>query len=608
MSVFHRFRPEDLLWSTVYCQPRTLLASGTAGWRGNQGTSSSLSLYGGIRARGDVGPGSTSGLSVYPVDPQDTLSIDRIRYVSGSYPSTGSVFFVKARNTDIFPIPGGNQLETSADWYQRHLQPVLNLFDYYSRLNPEYTTASYDNYSLFFSGSNTGSYVAFTTGGLQDFVTASFTLMARIKPLSVQTSNQTIIACQCSVIGQFIDRPYLLLRASTNQICVRYSTTAPNAFPSSSAAIPTGTWSTIAFTAGDGSASFYINGQLDSTFAFTRQASGSLMGVVVGATVFSATINQPFRGYIKETRVYNRKLTAAEISSSYASRYYQSGSDPNLIHYARYNDGPLGIVSGCAQGSGVLEYYNWPRNNPAPSSFGRGAFNAPLAGNPFSLVVPMWQPNDDPLYVTTKDIAQGTPGVFKILHVPTMFYGRQIATGSVKLVCNAYRGKGIERVVIDDGRGRLYVSGSMTKPLSGEDYGGVGWNKVGNVFYSEGFIVLTDPSMLDFGETGIDASPSFPDTLSVSFAGVQKVFTKVFHCRLDGSEANASNNRTFSKIIDDPNSQHNGRRVVKNSGETRISTVCLYDSHRRLVAVAKLADPIRKRPGDRLMIRLKYDL
>ncbi|MBV8072207.1 MAG: hypothetical protein JO270_20045 [Acidobacteriaceae bacterium] len=222
---------------------------------------------------------------------------------------------------------------------------------------------------------------------------------------------------------------------------------------------------------------------------------------------------------------------------------------------------------------------------------------------------PTWQPVDNPNAIATKTRINDEVDFFRVVHIPSMFYGRSIATGSVYMVCNAYGNAGIQRVLVDDGRGRLYVSGSMTRAISGENFSGLKWNKVGNVFYNEGLIVITDPSMYDFGDIGLNSNASlYPDTLQIAFSGQEKITTKVFQCRVGAGQANGSNNPTFSSLNLDPKSQFYNKYIVKNSPPTTwISAVGIYNEDHKLVAIAKLASPIRKREKDKLLIRLRHD-
>jgi hypothetical protein len=606
VSVYFKFDEKDILWAVVNTSPRVILASGTSGWHGNTGPSSSLSLYEGVRSRTDINSGNPSGVNLYPIDPVDTHSIDKTIYVSGSYPSTGSVHFVRARNVDVGGVRGASSyLITPDDWYQEHFNPVANLFDYYSQFGSHYFTGSYDFYSMFFWQNlpRTASFVAFS-GSTLTSLTGNFSMEIQAKPLQVTGSRDFVLQSQKG-------RWKFYITGSTGQLAWTDGAT----ILTSSVALQRGVWQDLLFIAGGGSASFYVNTGSVGTYAYTGTlgvpltASGFLtVGAEIslsqslpsGSTTLTSSFfgHNGFMGYLYDSRIWARTLTTAQVSSSWNMVNTTSGTDPAFVHYARFNDGPLGHAHGFASGSGAFDYgYGQTRH-----------------GNFFNLnttlpTSPTWQPVDNSNAVGTKTRINDQVNFFRVVHVPAMFYGRQLATGSIQMVCNAYMNKGIQRVLKDDGRGRLYVSGSMTKPVSGEDFGGLKWNKVGNVFYNEGLIVITDPSFYDFGDIQQDPSAGFPDTLQVAFSGLERITTKVFQCRIGAGEANGSNNPSFSSLNMDPKSQFYNKFVVKQSPPvTWISAVGIYNEDHKLVAVAKLASPIRKREKDKLLIRLRMDI
>jgi hypothetical protein len=190
-----------------------------------------------------------------------------------------------------------------------------------------------------------------------------------------------------------------------------------------------------------------------------------------------------------------------------------------------------------------------------------------------------------------------------VVDVPSAFYGRQVVPGSVRMTCRAFESFGFVRTIVDDGRGGLYLSGSVcsSSVASREEYAGVGWNKVGNVFYGEGLVVIKDPSLLDFGRT--DGAALVPtDTFALSFRGDSRVPVKTIMCRVDHGEYNCTSNPTFSVT------GSAGELLRRHpSGSLRVSTVGIYNSDRELVAVARLADPVRIRARDRINIKLRFD-
>lgn len=612
MGVYFKFDEKDILWAVINTSPKVVLASGTGGWHGNTGPSSSLSLYEGVRSRTDINSGNPSGINLFPLDPVDTHSIDKTIYVSGSYPSTGSVHFAKARNTDVGGVAGAASfLINNDDWYQEHFNPVANLFSYYSQYDTHYFTGSYDAYSLFFWQNlfHTASFVMFSGSTLTQ-LTGNFTMDVQAKPIKVTGSQDFILQSQKG-------RWKFYITGSTGQLAFTDGAT----ILTSSSPVTAGIWQDLIVSVGGGSASFYINTGSVGQFAYTGTlgvpltASGMLLVgaelvnsqsvafVVTGSITASVTSSfvvstNGFMGYMFDSRVWAATRNLVQISGTWNQTVFTSGTDSSLVHYARFNDGPLGHAHGFVSGSGAFDY-----------GFGQTRHGQFVNFNSTLPVSPTWQPTDNPYWISVKTRINDQANFFRVVHIPSMFYGRQIATGSVQMVCNAFMNKGIQRVLNDDGRGRLYVSGSMTKTISGEDFAGLKWNKVGNVFYNEGLIVITDPSMLDFGDINQDPSTSFPDTLQVSFSGLERITTKVFQCRIGAGEANGSNNPTFSSLNMDPKNQFYNKFVIKKSPPvTWISAVGIYNEDHKLVAVAKLASPIRKREKDKILIRLRMDI
>ncbi len=618
MPVYHKFESQDILWAVVHASPKVILASGSAGWRGNIGPSSSLSLYEGVRGNPIYSPGNfgNSGFTIFPLDPVDTNSIDKTIYVSGSYPSTGSVQMVKVRNTAIGAPFQYQNLVTATDWYQEHFAPINLLFEYYRQFNTHYFTGSYDFYSLF-SQQQLPYFAPYTyfSGSKLDSVSSSFTLEIQAKPVSVTNARRDF------VLQSQRGRWKFYITGSTGRLAFTdFRTTL-----TSSQAVTPGVWQYMAFVADGTSGTFYLNTGVAGQSAYTGTlATTTLTGtaalsssgyLVVGAElVTSASISffitgsqtasltssfvasdQGFYGFLYDSRVWSKARTFTELSGNFKGTIINSGSDSRLVHYARFNDGPLGHAHPYVQGSGAFDYSNSP-------------VHGQLIGYSTVLpVAPTWHPVDNPNFVTPKKRITDEVNFFRVIHIPSMFYGRQIATGSIKMVCNSYANKSLQRVLMDDGKGRLYISGSVLRSVGNEDYTGMKWNKVGNVFYSEGLIVITDPSIFDFGDIGNDASASV-DTLQVSFRGLERISTKVFQCFVPAADANGSNNPTFSQYSNMVADQFYEKWVVKQDKPTTwITAVGIYNEDHKLVAVAKMASPIRKREKDKLLIRLKMD-
>jgi hypothetical protein len=198
------------------------------------------------------------------------------------------------------------------------------------------------------------------------------------------------------------------------------------------------------------------------------------------------------------------------------------------------------------------------------------------------------------------------PMTCTLLHVPEMVYGRQIASGSVYIWTNAWKGPNGTypvsgtRYFVDDGYGRLWDVPSGSTWQSGTAV-------VGNVFYNEGLIVFTTSSAnwhAEFFSASFDAGTNPSSHFEFKGSTVMKSF--VFMCRLPPAAANASNNPTYSAVT--------GSKMIAKyptpTGESKtyITAIGLYNEERQLVAVAKMAQPIRKRESDNIDIRLRLDI
>jgi len=174
----------------------------------------------------------------------------------------------------------------------------------------------------------------------------------------------------------------------------------------------------------------------------------------------------------------------------------------------------------------------------------------------------------------------------RVIDIPSIYYDKEILTGSFS--ASDKDSAGDDRKIYDNGRGGLY-SGSLTGTL------------VGNIFYQEGLAVLTKDDLSNFGS---DSSTNFK--WKVDLKGVHRIPIKIFNCRAPAGELNCSTNPTFYQ---EPTTgdYKNEKEIVMNPKNTYITTVGLYNENFELVAMAKLAQPIKKTIQDNINIRLKID-
>jgi len=228
----------------------------------------------------------------------------------------------------------------------------------------------------------------------------------------------------------------------------------------------------------------------------------------------------------------------------------------------------------------------------------------------------------------------------RILDIPSIFYGSSIQKGSVSL---KFLISGITQEEVTDRYkdGVLRVTGS-----------GVNADKVaGVVLYNDGLIMLTGswvlqatgaahqetyessvgadhPRWVYFGETG---SAAVYSGFGMSFSGTNYVPNVTMLAHAPKGKLNQSNNPTFiehgqsgsmmaytSSFAFRENPFLNIKNITKSSFSgssgsadfkktTFISKIGIYDSNRNLIAITKLATPVRKREIDDFTFKLKLD-
>jgi len=195
----------------------------------------------------------------------------------------------------------------------------------------------------------------------------------------------------------------------------------------------------------------------------------------------------------------------------------------------------------------------------------------------------------------TPDFTGSTTTRFRVITIPEIYFDREILSGS--FTGSDLDSAGDSRTLYDNGRGGVF-SGSLSGTL------------VGNIFYSEGLIVLKGGGLQDAGENndfGEDSPTNFK--WKVDFNGTHTIPTKIFRCRAPAGQLNASTNESFF-YIPPTGSDHQFRSEkvkVLTSSLTYVTQIGLYNDRYELVGVAKLAQPIRKEEAQDILFRVRLD-
>jgi hypothetical protein len=144
-------------------------------------------------------------------------------------------------------------------------------------------------------------------------------------------------------------------------------------------------------------------------------------------------------------------------------------------------------------------------------------------------------------------------------------------------------------------------------------------NIVGNVFYEHGMILISDPrtkygtsasricnDVLYDRNTGI-VRPTQLTSFYLEYNSTVTLYGHEYVCKLNEDEFNFTFNPTI-RLNNDPNSQLPKAFVSGSDFGPYISTVGLYNNKAELVAIGKLAAPIKKRDNVDMNIIVRFDV
>lgn len=192
------------------------------------------------------------------------------------------------------------------------------------------------------------------------------------------------------------------------------------------------------------------------------------------------------------------------------------------------------------------------------------------AGSPLTIFQRLRDPSSD--QITFFDISN-------------LYYGKRILPGSLTLIDSNMTGSGgpVKVTLKDDGFGGLYRADALTAPAK--------WNNVGNIYYSEGIIVIKSPHLYFFGA----------DQFEIDFRGDQSLHVLKVHAMAPANMMNSSSNPSFKQVAP------SGYANDADSQFVYISNIQLHDDNLNVVVKSQLAQPIVKRVGDRITFRVKVD-
>ena len=170
--------------------------------------------------------------------------------------------------------------------------------------------------------------------------------------------------------------------------------------------------------------------------------------------------------------------------------------------------------------------------------------------------------------------------------------------------------KPISRVILDDGEGQLYVSGSSPREY------------VGDIIYTHGMLVITDPTYASIVSTAI--TDNFTrGSVVLNFKSSQPIFTHNYHCKVRESEFNFTynpsalssslktvydNNDTIYSTSSNVSTGELSNNITGSAFQPYITTVGLYNDANQLIAVGKVNRPVPKSANTEMTIIVKIDI
>jgi hypothetical protein len=258
----------------------------------------------------------------------------------------------------------------------------------------------------------------------------------------------------------------------------------------------------------------------------------------------------------------------------------RNGGLPTTVQSRDDNDtyleqlyGPSDLTPGLPPGSAYLSYMSAVSSSLAgltdDSKFDRGVQRgAPLT-----------------IYYRTGDPSSNQVTIFNISN---LYYGRRILPGSFTIrdssISGSYGSIGI--TLKDDGLGNIYRADASTSHATK--------NSVGNIFYDEGIVLIKSPHLYFFGKNQYE----------VSFKGMKNVYTSKYEILAGPGLLNSSSNPTF---IENASKLKASGSPTDQDTFVYISGLNFHDENMNVVAKARLAQPIIKREGDRVLFKVALD-
>mgnify|MGYP003126385561 CR=1 FL=1 len=195
-----------------------------------------------------------------------------------------------------------------------------------------------------------------------------------------------------------------------------------------------------------------------------------------------------------------------------------------------------------------------------------------------------------------------------IITIPSTYYGEKIKEGSFQFTdLNNPDNNGVNPIIVDDGIGNLYStnahhSQSVSAASSSDNY-------VGNIFYEQGLVVLTETGSWSGSVNYSDLATNF----NLKFDSFNTIHTHEYTVTINPNEYNSSMNYTLRSPISGSlkrNTKFLSRDFTGSNFSPYITTINLYSEDDLInpVIQARLPKPIKKSKKITTTFKIKLDI
>jgi hypothetical protein len=243
-----------------------------------------------------------------------------------------------------------------------------------------------------------------------------------------------------------------------------------------------------------------------------------------------------------------------------------------------------------------LYYYNYLTNDDgSPANTASFNTDGTITGLPYTPNAYNYLPNT---LLANRYFPTGSGDIIGVISIPSNKFGEYVKPGTLTLSNGS-------DILVDDGEGNL-LSGSL---------------KVGDIIYSHGILVLTSDGLpqqdgygyITYGTGTYDGNDSSfiqgftnSSNLTCSFQSNITLYETQYKCTIRENEFNFSQNPTLIS-----GSSNSGTLYDYATGSyftPYITTIGLYNNNKELLAVAKLAQPLRVSDTTDTSIMINLDL